>query len=68
VLDVLGLNGPIDPLMRPSLAGIAAFAALAEAAGAMLQRFVLIQLKQQCASPPIWCAKNSLGILPTEQG
>jgi hypothetical protein len=54
--------------MRPSLAGIAAFAALAEAAGVMLQRFVLIQLKQQCASPPIWCAKNSLGILPTEQG
>src|ERR1700704_2402169 len=27
----------------------------------MLQRFVLIQLKQQCASPPIWCAKNSFG-------
>jgi hypothetical protein len=47
--------------MPPSLAGIAAFAALAEAAGVMLQRFVLIQLKQQCASPPIWCAKNSLG-------
>src|SRR5690349_2060891 len=52
---------PINPLMRPCLAGIAAFAALPGAAGLMFQRSVLIQLKQQRASSPIWCAKNSLG-------
>jgi hypothetical protein len=46
--------------MRPCPAGIAALAALAEAAG-YSQRSTLIQLKQQRASPPIWCAKNSLG-------
>jgi len=46
--------------MRPCLAGIAALAALAEAAGSS-QRSTLIQLKQQRASQPIWCAKNSLG-------
>jgi hypothetical protein len=46
--------------VRPYLAGIAALAALAEAAG-YSQRSMLIQLKQQRASPPIWCAKNSLG-------
>jgi hypothetical protein len=45
--------------VRPYLAGIAALAALAEAAG-YSQRSMLIQLKQQRASPPIWCAKNSL--------
>jgi len=47
--------------MRPGLAGTAAFAALAGAAGLTLQRSVLIQLKQQRASPPICCAKYSLG-------
>jgi hypothetical protein len=42
-----------------ALAG-ASLAALTEAAGLMLQRSTLIQLKQQRASPPICCAKNSL--------
>lgn len=59
--NLLGLNGPINPLMRLCLAGIAALAALSGAAGLVLQRSTLIQLKQQHASPPIWCAKNSLG-------
>jgi hypothetical protein len=46
--------------MRPCLAGIAALAALSRTAGLVLQRSTLIQLKQQRASPPIWCAKKSL--------
>src|SRR5439155_26972405 len=59
--NLLGPNGPIIPLMRPGLAGIAALAALAGAPSVMLQRSMLIQLKQQRASPPICCAKYSLG-------
>src|SRR5262245_35603277 len=65
--NLLGLKRPINPLMRPCLAGIAALAALSRAAGLALQRSTLIQLKQTHASPPIWCAKNSLGLLPVEQ-
>jgi hypothetical protein len=46
VLEVLGLNGRLIPSCGLVWPAFAAFASLAEAAGVMLQRSVLIQLKQ----------------------
>src|SRR5262249_34324240 len=57
--NLLGSNEPIIPLMRPFWPARRS-PRFPGAAGQMLQRSTLIQLKQQRASSPIWCAKYSL--------